>query len=218
MAGGTLGYNYQLGAWLVGVETDLSWTNIYGSGRETALAPVAGLPNQIQGTAIVDQRMKYFGTVRGRLGWLPFNSLLVYATGGFAYGRVETTATLSGAVFGTCGLGVAGVGDCPILSSVLQNSTVRSGYTVGGGAEYAMLYGWSLKAEYLYFNLGESASGTTQLALLSNGCPCLTGGGLAPFATSAVSTRTSDFRGNIVRVGLNYQFNSVVGAAPVVPK
>lgn len=80
-----LGYNWQFNHnWLVGIETDFDWSGIKGSGSSSGL--VNGLSPF---TASVEERVKWFGTVRARLGYLPMDSLLAYITGGFAYGRVD---------------------------------------------------------------------------------------------------------------------------------
>jgi outer membrane immunogenic protein len=205
MFGGTLGYNYQFGRWLLGAETDLSYTNISGGSTQSGVVPTAFFPDAISITATADQRLSYFGTVRGRLGWVPVDPLLIYATGGLAYGRIETNLAIGGAVLGPCGGGAVSAFSCPFTGAVGTASSVRTGWTVGGGLEYAIAYGWSVKAEYLYFNLGSPGITTSALALASNNAA---GTVLTPFVTTAITSTTSDFKGNVVRVGLNYKFGS----------
>jgi opacity protein-like surface antigen len=65
--------------------------------------------------------------------------------------------------------------------------------------------GWSVNAEYLYFNLGSRGITTSALALAANNAA---GTVLTPFVTTAITSTTSDFKGNVVRVGLNYKFGS----------
>jgi outer membrane immunogenic protein len=69
LVGGTLGYNWQFGHFVVGLEADIDWANVsdtdFGSGSKASL--------------------DYLGTVRGRLGYA-FDRVLLYGTGGFAYG------------------------------------------------------------------------------------------------------------------------------------
>jgi outer membrane immunogenic protein len=78
IGGGQIGYNYQAGAFVWGIETDFQGANIKG---DASAASAVGIPNStlaIAGTG--SQEIDWFGTLRGRLGWLPANPLLVYAT------------------------------------------------------------------------------------------------------------------------------------------
>ena len=86
-----LGYNWQINReLLLGVETDFDWSGIKGS----SITPYA--PFGASGfVSSFDERIKWFGTVRGRLGYLPTDNLLAYVTAGFAYGRSSTPAISS---------------------------------------------------------------------------------------------------------------------------
>lgn len=75
VAGGQLGYNVQLGQFVVGLETDLQWTN-FDAGPGVGI--LAGTTSEAE--------LDYFGTVRAR-GGFAFDRALVYGTGGLAYGR-----------------------------------------------------------------------------------------------------------------------------------
>jgi outer membrane immunogenic protein len=79
VGGAQVGYNFQFGSFVVGVETDLQYADIGGRGVFTV--------NGVNFTT--DESDNYFGTVRARLGFA-FDRALVYATGGFAYGDVGT--------------------------------------------------------------------------------------------------------------------------------
>ena len=89
-----------------------------------------------------DDKLDWFGTVRGRLGVLATPNILFYGTGGAAYGLVKNSATIT----------VAG------LSAVASSSDLRAGWTAGGGVEGALGGGWSAKVEYLYLDLGEHSA------------------------------------------------------------
>ncbi len=78
MVGGTLGYNWQFGQTVVGLETDLDWSNING----TAAC----------GAFNCRTRNNYFGTARGRIGYA-FDRFLPYVTGGLAYGDIQANTT-----------------------------------------------------------------------------------------------------------------------------
>jgi outer membrane immunogenic protein len=117
------------------------------------------------GNALHVSSTDMYGTVRGRLGYA-FNNVLVYGTGGFAWARNE--------IFDP--------------ASVQALSRTHTGYTFGGGLEYAFAPQWSAKVEYLYVDLGRETY---------------------DFAAGAISQR-SDF--STVKFGVNYRF----GGGPIV--
>jgi outer membrane immunogenic protein len=133
-------------------------------------------------------KIDYLGTARGRVGYLITPSLLGYATGGFAYGGVKSNASIFG--FETV---PAGIGNAFTSASF---SGTRIGWTLGAGLEWKFWQNWSLKGEYLYYDLGRS----------TNALPPLTAniGAVQAFShTPILSTR---YDGNLARVGLNYHF------------
>jgi outer membrane immunogenic protein len=112
------GYNFQFNSFVAGIEADFQGTSISGGTRGNYtvgyLAPVL---NRIS--------LPWFGTIRGRAGYLVTPTLLVYGTGGFAYGQVDA-------------------------QSWTNNPT---GWTAGGGVEWMFMPNWSAKVEYLYTDL-----------------------------------------------------------------
>jgi outer membrane immunogenic protein len=120
LGGGQMGYNWQFGSVVFGVETDIQGTGI--DGHFSGSTP----RNSIVGT----ESTPWFGTIRGRLGYAA-NSWLFYITGGGVYAdnKASGTSTLFG----------------PFSSSVVGWS-----WTVGGGVEAFVAPKWSVKAEYLY--------------------------------------------------------------------
>jgi outer membrane immunogenic protein len=84
LVGGTAGYNWQAGQAVFGLETDLDWTNIKGTGTSV----IAGTP--------VETKNSYLGTVRGRVGYA-WDRVLAYVTGGLAYGDVKSNAAFGSA-------------------------------------------------------------------------------------------------------------------------
>jgi outer membrane immunogenic protein len=170
VAGGQIGYNWQTGAWVLGVEADFSATGIDGSSTVTTNVVGFAFPN----TSSVSQDMDWFGTVRGRVGYAA-NNWLFYGTGGLAYGRVNYTYRQTNAPLGAIN----------ILGS---QSNVEVGWTIGGGIEYGFGQ-WSVRAEYLYYDLGD-----TTFAVPHN---------LAP---TALFNPNFDNTGSIVRAALNYRF------------
>lgn len=141
IGGGQIGYNWQAGNWVAGIEAD-----IQGSlQRDDDACITRCLVTQ---NSSFDSKLPWLGTVRGRLGY-SLGSTLLYGTAGYAYGGVKTRIT-------AVGLGA------PVDVTA---SGSRSGWTVGGGIErpfkFFGMFGpnWTSKSEYLYVDLG-SASGT----------------------------------------------------------
>ena len=193
VAGGQIGYNYQFDRhWLVGLEADLQYSGQRGSQSGCS---IAGCP---LGSAFGSSStaLRWFGTARGRLGWLPTDRILLYVTGGLAYGQVET-GYISG---------ISGVALLPASTSIW-----RAGWTVGGGVEGVLSDRWTVKAEYLYAdygsfgaNLGTSAAVTTVGPFVQVFPPAPAGTRTTTTTTvsSAASTRFTD---NVFRLGLNYR-------------
>jgi outer membrane immunogenic protein len=123
VGGGQIGYNFQVTPmFVVGVETDFQGTSIGSGGGNNNWGWIFGFPGG-GGSA----RINWFGTVRGRVGiTLLSPQLLLYGTGGFAYGEVQRNGWWN------------------------QSSAVQTGWTAGGGAEYMFMPNWSAKVEYLY--------------------------------------------------------------------
>jgi opacity protein-like surface antigen len=207
LLGGQIGYNYQFGAWVAGIETDLSWTNIDAVDTQSGSAPLsatfAGIPVTQPGfaNATAEQRLKYFGTLRGRLGVLASDPLLLFVTGGLAYGHQSSSTALVENIQAP-NLFFPAIGPPNLAgnaSGVGYASTVRAGWTAGFGLEYAFAKNWSVKAEYLYFNLGSVSYPVVPLhGVISTGLIT---------TDIAVTATTTDFAGNIVRVGLNYKLD-----------
>jgi len=136
--GGTLGYEWgnvsNSGAKPSGFAGGVTGGYNWQSGNV-----VFGLEGDIQGSTADDRFANYkfsnpwFGTVRGRIGYA-FNNVLVYGTGGLAFGSLDTESTLTG----------------------LQQSKTSAGYTVGVGAEVGIYQNWTAKIEYLYVDLARN--------------------------------------------------------------
>ena len=190
--GGQIGYNWQMSNWVLGLETDAQWTGQRGSATAicgATSAVIAGpclpgltfVPAAAIGTvATLDQKLEWFGTFRGRAGFAVVPSILVYATGGAAYGSIKTNLGLAGFTPNGTPIVVAG-----------SSSDTRFGWTVGGGIEGKFAPNWSAKLEYLYMDLG-TVSSTAVL-------PTATGLGIA----ASLNSRVTD---NIFRGGINYHF------------
>jgi outer membrane immunogenic protein len=165
------GYSHQI-RWLVlGVEADFQGADI--SARQSVSPSV---PPFFTFTTTVEQDLGFLGTLRGRIGITPAAGLLFYGTGGFAYGDVR----LSGSVGNPGCIGICASG---------SRSGLETGWTVGGGVEYSFATRWSVKAEYLYYDLGSES-----LDISDSRFP------------GVVPRFRADFDGNVTRVGVNYRF------------
>jgi outer membrane immunogenic protein len=156
------GYNWQVGGWVFGVEGDINWADINSgftggfSSRFPAIGPVAASSD-----------IEWFGTIRGRIGYA-FDRFLIYGTAGFAFTDVSYAVA-----YGGPGGPVAG-----------SSSDLRTGWTAGGGVEWAFANNWSAKVEYLYVDTGKNEIFDT---------------------TNTFSTfETQSF--HLVRLGINYRF------------
>jgi outer membrane immunogenic protein len=196
IGGGQIGYNYQYAPdWVAGVETDFQGADIKGSASVANTVSPTGFPLDpvtLAGTG--SQRLDWFGTLRARVGWTAASPFLIYATGGLAYGKAETNVSFFNMAIG--GNAVAGFNAPPTAAS---NSSTLVGWTVGGGLEWMFAPRWSVKGEYLYYDLGNVTLNQTQF--LSTPVPQF------PVGAALAIQSVAHYQGNIVRVGLNYQFH-----------
>ncbi|GAC1339831.1 MAG: porin family protein [Beijerinckiaceae bacterium] len=213
IGGGQLGYNWQFNSFVAGIEADFQGIASNNNNANTngliAVVPNVNFPGfPVVQSAYSFQKLNYLGTVRGRLGFLATPALLLYATGGLAYGGVSGSTGIVQDVAVCAGAGT----DCR-GSSLGAFSRTRLGYTLGGGLEWMFLPNWSVKAEYMYYDLGRVTS-SSLLNQICTGATCAVNGGL--FASS-LATSTTRYNGHVARLGLNYHF--AWGApAPVVAR
>ena len=166
VAGGQVGYNFQPLRWLVlGVEGDAGYLGV--DGRKTQ-------PGSPGGLTFAEINPGTYATARGRIG-VARDCLLLYATGGW-FGSDYERRVVDNQIC-SCGFPLGGGRD----------DDFRSGYTVGGGLEWMFKPHWTMRVEYLYFNVGDET-------------------------VNVHIRQTGNFRfgfdddGNIVRAGLNYKF------------
>lgn len=206
IGGGQIGYNFQFGSsFLVGVEADIQGV-AGGGGQAQAFGAVF---NPFTGSAAatatrINSRLDYVGTARGRLGWLFTPTLLLYGTGGFAYGGTSLTISqVSYDDFGFFGTGF-GAG---------STSTTSTGWTAGGGLEWMFMPNWSAKAEYLYYDIGTISANVGPVSGLNFTVFAVPGS----VGYANVTNGSSRVTGHIVRAGVNYHFNWG-GSAPILAK
>jgi outer membrane immunogenic protein len=133
------GYNYQMGCFVVGIEADFSGSGISGTAN---VSPVTGYTF---GVMTAHESINWFGTLRPRLGYIVMPNVLVYATGGLAYGDVSYSGNVSAQ---------------PVINIQYPASlsTTKVGWALGGGVEYALCRNWTIKAEYMYMDLGNESA------------------------------------------------------------
>lgn len=219
IGGGQIGYNWQISGFgnnniVTGIEADIQ--GIAASNGRRVLnsiwpgpyTGVNGSADSVWNNVNASSSLQYIGTVRGRIGYLVNPTFLVYGTGGLAYGGVSFNATSSqlwSISVNNVNPPTAGPITLAIGNAAYANTQV--GWTAGGGLEWMFMPNWSLKAEYLYYDLGNVSTNSVAVAYAVQGGPSI------PWTASTVSAHIN---GNIVRAGVNYHFN--FGAAPVVAK
>jgi len=210
IGGGQVGYNWQSAFagfnFVAGVEADIQGIAGTGGGKrsKTWLSLAGETDRTISNFGTASGSINYLGTVRGRLGWLVMPTLLVYGTGGLAYGDVNANFSRTQIESTT-----AGVNQWIAIQNASYANT-QVGYSAGGGAEWMFMPNWSAKAEYLYYDLGNiSTTGNSYLFKLAGSTNS------QPFTSTAYTGRVN---GNLVRAGVNYHFNWGSAPSPVVAK
>ena len=175
IGGGQIGCNQQFDQrWVLGLEADFqgSAERATRNFSDPFVIGEGGVVNQT-----IEAKIQWFGTARARAGFLITPTLMLYGTGGLAYGKTSVSDNIS--VSPNTGTGGAGA---------ISISKTRVGWTAGAGVEGVLFdwKNWTWKLEYLYIDLGsESGSGVDPL-----------GGNY---------TWNARFTDNILRVGLNYK-------------
>ncbi len=136
IGGGQVGYNWQTGNFVFGLEADVDGSSQNATGS-------FALPT---GVISANDKITAFGTARGKLGWAA-DRWMFYVTGGFAWQSLSSNVT-----FTPTGGAVTGIG---------SNSTTRGGYAVGGGVAVALWGNWFGGAEYLYLDTGNWTTATS---------------------------------------------------------
>jgi outer membrane immunogenic protein len=200
IGGAQVGYNWQFaGNWVAGLEADIQAAGVHGDLSKVFFLNPGFFGNGFPISFNTDRTLEWFGTVRGRLGFLATPNLLIYGTGGLSYGETKANGVVTinpGAILsrtaGSLSFVCSGfIGPCYVGS----NSRTSVGWAAGAGLEYrAAGSNVTWKLEYLYIDLGDQT-----VTMVSPSPPSTPGVFMSyPFNREAV---------NIVRVGLNYQFH-----------
>jgi outer membrane immunogenic protein len=196
IGGGQVGFNYQFArSWVIGLEADIE--GLGGANESGSLAQKGTIFTQVHtgtasGTIISSASVDWLGTVRGRLGFLVTPTLLAYATGGLAYGGVQSSTRI------VENWTVNGLPPPYPATSFGSTSNTLVGWTVGGGGAWKFAPHWSTDVEYLYYDLGSVSYSPSALQLVDP--PQVV-------VVKATPRSTANFNGSIVRAGLNYHFN-----------
>jgi outer membrane immunogenic protein len=199
--GGQAGHNWLVHniAWtwdgVLGVEVDFQGkSDSHGTTISSAFPPqVAGVgAGVLYSTATMNERIDTLGTLRGRAGLLWGPNTLVYLTGGVAWASARSSTLIAQNVAPAA----ATIGP---YAATGQASQELFGPVIGAGVEWKWTANWSIKAEYLYVDLGNLQYNTN--ALISPFAAA--GGGAFSVANVNQSVHIHD---NIARVGVNYKF------------
>jgi outer membrane immunogenic protein len=181
--GGQLGYNWQVQSAVFGIETDIQWTNV-SSSAAVALANTG--PGFVPFTGAESAKLDWFGSTRGRLGFLAQPNVLLYGTGGVAYGSVSNSWN---AAFNA--------------TNQIVNGTARDtrvGWVAGAGVEWKVNHSWIVGVEYLHMELDSSSFFAT-------------GAGSAGCTTANCNFNVSgSFKTDTVRARVSYQFGGPIVA------
>jgi outer membrane immunogenic protein len=134
IVGAQAGCNWQSSAWVYGLEADADWANL-----KNTQSIATNAPGFFPGFGTASDSMQSIATIRGRLGYAIWDRLMVYATGGVAFGNTDYNYHFS----------------FPLSNETYLNSysATRVGGSAGGGLEYAFGGGWSAKVEALWYDL-----------------------------------------------------------------
>ncbi|MGJ4993079.1 outer membrane protein [Bradyrhizobium sp. HKCCYLS3077] len=174
------GYNWQSGPGVFGIEADINGSDI--NKRLIVTGPNPPTTRTFNETIRTD----WFMTLRGRAG-VAVDTTLFYVTGGLAVGNVKGSWDL------TSGNGYA---------KTASANVTKAGWTVGAGVEHAFAPNWTVKAEYLYTDLGNISYASTYSP----------GSTFAPPGFNYRENLSQDFSFHTVRVGVNYKFGTPVVA------
>lgn len=177
IAGGTLGCNYQMSAFVVGLEGELGYLRLRGSAIDPNGVAFYG-SDTTDSTRVGD----WYGLVTARAG-VTWDRALLYLKGGAAFIRSNST------VIDTCATAPCGSGLISASGSSSSNNVTWAG---GGGLEYALSQNWSVKGEYMYIALRETYS------------TCGVGGGTATGSTFCWTHSLSGV--HTAKFGVNYRF------------
>jgi outer membrane immunogenic protein len=195
VAGGQFGFNWQVNShWLVGAEADYQWSNLDGSVSSSFRLSNFGATN-VGATMVASQTVESFGTVRARAGVLLAPPLLLYGTGGFAFGQVHENLSVPAATTNVLSAGGFSYA-CTAGTACFAGAASQTlfGWSAGAGAEYAVTSNLIFRTELLYVHLGAPTATATATAVAAGTAPASIAAAFSPVYFA------------VVRAGLNYKF------------
>jgi outer membrane immunogenic protein len=184
--GGQIGYNWQAGNWVVGIEGDIDGASINGVNQ--LIFPAGALsPPGVTNGFMARENVGWLASIRGRLG-TTWGSGLAYITGGAAWERVTTAAWIS-ADTGALVDSQSGTG---------RFSTTQPGFVVGAGYEWMIAPKWTVRAEYLFYDFNRGSTNALTMTGVCNSTP-----------TCGVNVTTGHNNISVARLGMSYMFNSI---------
>ena len=177
--GGQVGYLFQTGPAIFGVEAGIDWMGITGSSSNTAV-----YPNNVPITFNFNDSVKsdWLFTLLGRIGY-DMGSWFPYVTGGLAVAELKYTSVFTDNFYPG--------------NSTASLSETKAGYALGGGLEWRWDSHWMLRGEYLYMQF-DNISGTSAV--------CTNAGACAVATPQTTFTHNVTFKENVGRVALSYKF------------
>ena len=192
--GAQIGYNWQAGSVVFGIEADM---NYLGGKESVANGPFAGVVNGSSFSTYTSVSSNWLATIRPRIG-VAFDRALIYVTGGLAIADRKFTQNISYVNYTQVpALPVTGPAGGANGGS---DSGADVGWTLGAGLEWAFTNNWSMKAEYLYVDLGDRSFTSTST--------------VGANWTIRHTERSNNL--NIIRAGLNYRFGG--STSPVIAR
>jgi outer membrane immunogenic protein len=189
IGGGHIGYQIQLNQWILGIEGSVDGTSL-------TKTVTAGFPNFLGGSFLTaDSSADIQGSIRGKLGFA-WDRVMIYGTGGVAFGGFDTDFSLASRGFVTPTGAVI-----PAFVASNSFSTTRVGWTAGGGVQYAVNNNWWVFVEYRYSDFGS-----------------LRNGAFPNLPTGIVFNGSRSLAENQVQAGISYKFDLFPPPAPVVAK
>jgi outer membrane immunogenic protein len=178
MGGGQVGYNWQHRHFVLGAEFDIQASGMDGTKTVTPITQNNGTPFPGAGFVSAHSDTNWVASLRPRLGVTLVPRLLVYGTGGVAFASVTEFAITDFRPVGTT------------RYPVFIDDT-RTGWIAGGGAEVGLSRRWSVRGEFLHYNLGSVSKTTSAIPLLP------------PFQ---VAYTFEDTTANTFNFGVNFRF------------
>ena len=185
------GFNWQFDPrWVFGLEADWSYTNA-GRSLSQNLTGLAGAVLPFSSSTL-GTRLDWVGSARNRLGFLITPTLMLYGTGGVAFGKIDYTGT--GALNNPFGF---------IYAANTAFNKTAVGWTAGAGLEWMVTSHWLVRGEYLFYDLSSAQNAATNNPLTFNGL-CIVG--MCPPPTANTAFSWGQMRLNEVRAALSYKF------------